>query len=440
MRWWKLSVLLCLLSCDSDVSVQLIPADAELFTDGSQAWSCTESTNLQSNFNHCGACGLQCSSADADTCIEGLCRCGSELACSSGSDCREGRCISVDPEGAYCEFDRECLTGFACIEGHCSFVTCIDEACDGYDNDCDSRVDEGAPGSPLSRYCLGDGPIPETPILLPCEQGVQLCVGGAWTECAGDIPPVPESGFLACDGIDNDCNGCVDGELDPETLVCTFHPASLFDVVFVIDVSDSMAGSIDIVTAAVGLFAGRLASSNMQYGVVTIPGNETAAPSVLQDLASLETLRTTLGAISVRGGTEPQLDAVYGLGTGDLEISWREDAVRIIIVFTDEAAQTLLDITEQDMCDALSSGEVLIVVAPLVYARGLGAGPDPVACAWDTLLLPTGRPGSGDLCRVNRDCDGSGSAELCFEGQCFTETVQTTVIGLESVITDPCAN
>ncbi len=79
------------------------------------------------------------------------------------------------------------------------------EACDGTDDDCDGTVDEGC-------TCL-DGQIQscytgsqETQGVGECHDGSQTCVAGAWGPCTGDAKPSPEE----CDVKDNDCDGAID--------------------------------------------------------------------------------------------------------------------------------------------------------------------------------------------------------------------------------------
>ena len=76
------------------------------------------------------------------------------------------------------------------------------EQCNGDDDDCDSKVDEG---EAAMRSCGSD--------VGACRLGVQRCVSGAWSaECSGGVSPTTE----ACDGADQDCDGRTD-----ETASCT---------------------------------------------------------------------------------------------------------------------------------------------------------------------------------------------------------------------------
>jgi hypothetical protein len=80
------------------------------------------------------------------------------------------------------------------------------EACEGTDDDCDGAVDEGCiclDGQTQSCYTGS----PQTQGIGECHDGSQTCdavVG--WSACTGDATPSPE----ACDGKDNDCDGATD--------------------------------------------------------------------------------------------------------------------------------------------------------------------------------------------------------------------------------------
>jgi murein DD-endopeptidase MepM/ murein hydrolase activator NlpD len=69
------------------------------------------------------------------------------------------------------------------------------EDCNDRDDDCDGRVDEG-----LARGCGSD--------VGECVSGTQVCRGGAFGACEGEVPPRPER----CNTLDDDCDGSPDDD------------------------------------------------------------------------------------------------------------------------------------------------------------------------------------------------------------------------------------
>jgi len=80
--------------------------------------------------------------------------------------------------------------------------------CDGLDNDCDGEVDEACPCTLGAVQPCFLGP-PGRAHTGACSYGSQVCSGGEFPSfgpCRGGVSPSAE----ACDGLDNDCNGCSD--------------------------------------------------------------------------------------------------------------------------------------------------------------------------------------------------------------------------------------
>lgn len=203
----------------------------------------------------CSSCSREseaCDNADNDCdgrIDEDLSRaCGVELGiCTRGTEvCTTGdwsTCSGVTPGVELCdgldnncdglidnltrpcgEDDGECVSGIQRCIGADTWGVCegaagpTDEICDGFDNDCDGRLDEEVPG--IGDACgVSEG---------ACEAGERQCIGGT-AICVGETPPVTE----VCDNVDNDCNGVVDdglavgapcgsdvGECDPGIQYC----------------------------------------------------------------------------------------------------------------------------------------------------------------------------------------------------------------------------
>jgi len=195
------------------------------------------------------ALGDACDGPDSDLCTHGLLRCsddGRELVCGrerqtdiveecngEDDDCDEqvdegpddeplSRSCYTGPEGTegvgICAPGlRRCLDGVwqrAC-EGQ---VLPADDICNGADDDCSGRVDEGCacvPGEVQPCYTGPEG----TQDVGACRAGEQRCrEDGQWGECAGAVEPRRER----CDGVDEDCDGRVDDapEGGPLTRAC----------------------------------------------------------------------------------------------------------------------------------------------------------------------------------------------------------------------------
>ena len=86
-----------------------------------------------------------------------------------------------------------------------------EEICDGLDNDCNGTLDEVKPLQchPPGYEGLGLVYNDDSPYSI-CEMGYLDCVDGEWQTCEGYTGPENE----VCDGLDNNCNGAIDNDVD----------------------------------------------------------------------------------------------------------------------------------------------------------------------------------------------------------------------------------
>ncbi|MFO0590624.1 MAG: hypothetical protein U0441_23985 [Polyangiaceae bacterium] len=114
-----------------------------------------------------------------------------------------------------------------CVNGEWS-ATCYGqvlpstEACDGHDNDCNGKVDEGCSCTDgKTQDCnAGSG----TPGVGICKSGTQTCNNGSWGECVGAVGAGDET--CANPGADDDCDGTKDNIPNLNTACTTQQPGA----------------------------------------------------------------------------------------------------------------------------------------------------------------------------------------------------------------------
>ena len=238
------------------------------------------------------------------------------------------------------------------------------EECNAFDEDCDDELDED-----LVQACY-TGP-PDTVGVGVCSTGEAYCRMGSWGSdrdgdfvaglCSGEVNPSVE----VCDGADNDCDGQVDyGEQIRDT-----------DILFVLDWSGSMDEEINAVRVALNQFAQQFAAEEaLQWGLIIGPRESRSDTELLikvSDISPFENFLQQFAALGQEGmdtGREMLVDAIYfsirnvsalsphdvlssqwvrGAGSvpekENFTISWRPNAERVLILFTDEEPQTYLN-------------------------------------------------------------------------------------------------
>ena len=265
-----------------------------------------------------------------------------------------------------------------------------DEKCNNFDDNCNQQIDEG-----LETACYTG---PEGTLMTGiCKPGLVVCEYGTWGSyneeedfvpyfCEGEITPQEE----VCNGVDDNCDGITDwGEEMKDT-----------DVLFIVDWSGSMGDEIDAVMIALNQFAQNYSDEDVIKWAF-LRGPTAHAPiyhkerlELQQDLIGFTDYLTSLASMDASISTmqtafEMILDAIYlsvhnitsmltypisdmlwtsqaGVFPPDViesvpelqnfKVSWRPNANRIIIVFSDEYPQSYLipALTKEDVISAVS--------------------------------------------------------------------------------------
>ena len=272
----------------------------------------------------------------------------------------------------------KCDNGGLYCDGH---VGPSEETCDGLDNNCDGSVDEGVANT-TAIVCY-DGPD-GTMAIGECRAGVRYCQDGGFDgPCDGQVIPIEE----LCDNLDNDCDGEVDEGFDTRGV----------DLVFVIDISGSFSDEITSMIEGITPLLDDPITSNFRFGLAVIgkhDGGHHAPPprrhsDIVTNFVPADEFLEYLQAMQLMddGGIEPSIDATLWSMNGTYPFAWNSGSQKVIILMTDEVAQTIVSQIVSDVNSfAIDEGfEIFVFALPEHHNSFLGM----VRGNVDRLFTPT---------------------------------------------------
>ena len=235
------------------------------------------------------------------------------------------------------------------------------EICNNFDDDCDVEIDENL----VTECYTGDGGTEGVGI---CHAGEMVCEAGAWGGvnpqgvfvpelCIDEQTPLEED---LCSGKDDNCDGVIEKVMEPT------------DILFIVDTSGSMSGTINAVQQAMTMFSNSYSDQEViQWGLIVGPVDQNDQetlhmatnlvpfqqflPVLAQtddDNTSKEMLYDAL-FLAIRNLVNPVAmppfpifwdddDVASSPTLNNFTVNWREDAKHVVIVFSDEKGQSYL--------------------------------------------------------------------------------------------------
>lgn len=314
----------------------------------------------------------------------------------------------------------------------------IDEICNNFDDDCDVSVDEE-----LTASCYTG---PEGTVGVgACKEGELQCVSGKWGNeldglfvedlCLGEVTPLEED---LCTGKDDNCDGVIDKIMD-ET-----------DILFIVDTSGSMSGTINAVQQSMSMFSASYSDEEViQWGLVAGPVNWNGVEDALileSNLVPFQQFLPALSMIDDESTSEEMLyDAVYFsirnllpvqplvpetfVWVPDVTsnppveswvINWRDDANHVVIVFSDEKGQShgTPETTQQKIIDtATQADDLSIYTFSDILSKSGNQGWEPISVggSWSKLTSNTSQMFSALMDIVDETaCGGGGVSEASY--------------------------
>lgn len=177
----------------------------------------------------CGTAGNACSACPGeltDVCVEGACRCGSELPCGPGYRCQAGACIP-DGLGSACS-----VTGCSSPPGQChqELGTCeSDGTCTYLPRSAGETCDDGN-SCTVDDACNGGGSCLGTPMSCntppgQCHESAGTCVAGTCSYAAKPTGTSCDDGRACTVNDVCDATGSCDGTVDCDSPPNPCHQA-----------------------------------------------------------------------------------------------------------------------------------------------------------------------------------------------------------------------
>ena len=162
--------------------------------------------SLASDAKNCGKCGNVCSLPNAF------------------AKCASNTCLIDKCAPGYFDINKDSKDGceYACLPTNGGV-----EICDGNDNDCDGKIDNGFDTTKDAQNCGKCGNICSSDHAASASCVASVCQHGAcdagWVDlstdqqagCTYKCPQWPPAATDPCDGIDNNCNGKIDEDFVP---------------------------------------------------------------------------------------------------------------------------------------------------------------------------------------------------------------------------------
>lgn len=164
-----------------------------------------------------GECSEDGECGNGEICQAGSCvaGCRDDSTCG-GQTCCDGACVDSSSDAAHCGGCGDaCDADMTCADGQCRLLEC-----EAGRNDCNGDPSDGCetngectcvPGEMQACYTAE----PATLDVGECHGGMQVCndFGTAWGPCEGEVIPDVE---VCGNGLDDNCNGMADEDLDAD--------------------------------------------------------------------------------------------------------------------------------------------------------------------------------------------------------------------------------